>query len=132
MPSTIVMATPPGCGPGTSNRATSPTMRPNRIHARINIERSPSWSYVEQRGCQRSSAPPLVVDDDFPDERDGAARGEQEEHDGEPRIAEEAERRLHPHEQRRADDQRGEKQAERDPVRDLLERGDELRLVDGV
>jgi hypothetical protein len=47
-------------------------------------------------------------------------------------IAEDPKGGGHLHQERRADDERRQHEAEGDPVRDLLEPGDQLALVDGV
>src|SRR6185503_8304329 len=73
-----------------------------------------------------------VTQEDVHDQHYPADRGGEEEQDGDPGIAEQAERRRHVHQQRRADDQRSEHQSEGDAVRDFLQAFHQPRLVEGV
>src|SRR5438094_7172837 len=72
----------------------------------------------------------LVVPRDRDGEPDGAARGAEEKQHRKPRVAENAEARLDAHQQRGAEDCRGDQQAERDAVGDFLQPVEQRPLVD--
>src|ERR687893_3092187 len=74
----------------------------------------------------------FVVEENDDDEPDGGGGGDEEEDDGEAGIAEQFETRLDAHQQRRADDHRGDDEADRDAVRHLLQTLHQLLLVNRV
>src|SRR5512143_42749 len=83
-------------------------------------------------GARRALGRLPIRKDDARRESRAAGDGDEEEDHREAGIAEDAERRLDAHQERRPDDERGEDEAERDPVRDLLDPRDQLALVDRV
>ena len=74
----------------------------------------------------------FVVEQNIEEQDDPGASGEEKEDDGEAGIAPDAKARFHPHEERGADDESGNDEADDDAIRDFLKANDERLFIDGI